>query len=136
MTIATPLIRPNEPFLFQTKTATITANNTGDIITFNNLTLNAIYRATAYFNLVDVDGAGEDAGFTFFNGTTGVSTRMAVANPGESNARMMTIPQIFVAGDAARTLRANLDTNTYSSSSNMVVILEELPYHVATTKWT
>ena len=122
--------------LYQEKTSVITANQTGDIITFNNLTVGATYRATAYFNLVDVDGGGEDAGFRFFNGTTGVSTRMAVANPGESNARMMTIPQIFVAANAARTLRANLDTNTYSSSSTMVVILEELPTHTVTTQWT
>ena len=122
--------------LYQRKVSSITGGQTGAIITFNNLTLNATYRATAYFDLADVTANGNSAEFQLLNGTTPVSNPVAVNNPGESNRRMMFVSEIFVAENAARTLSGNLISNTYDTESGMVITLEELSNYAVTTQWT
>lgn len=121
---------------WQRKTVSVSANQTGDIITFNNLTLGATYRATAYMHLIDVEGSAENATFNFKNGSTLVSTPNLVFNPSEANTKSLTVVEVFTADDVAATLIGNLSVNDYSSTSKMTIILEELPNHEQTTAWT
>ena len=124
------------PIKWQRKTSSISANQTGDIITFNNLTLGATYRATAYMHLVDVEGSAENATFNLKNGSTTVSTPNLVFNPSEANTKSITVVEVFEADDVTTTLIGNLSVNDYSSTSQMTIILEELPNHIETTDWT
>ena len=140
VTVQTPLIRPNEPFLFQRKDlGTAISGTTVDItnLTFNNLEIGKVYRIGG--NMFTEQTSGQDGNLSFHSAASGGGTRLgqvgisANSTTGGNFSRSINI--LFVATSTVMVSRINV-ANGGTLTTATFVTLEELPYYESTTKWT
>ena len=138
VTIATPLIRPNEPFLFQRKTLT-SSFTSGDSteLSFSNLEIGKVYRLSG--NIVGSTNGLGDAIVRYRDAASGGGTELGSSGSFNNSSQAAggfrhSVDILFVAATTVVVSRAATNSGGNFQAGTFLV-LEELPYHVATTKW-